>query len=158
MLSSSLSMLSGEIYLRLKLYLVVKISSNIVTELCCQVCVLSMMFCRSAAVCWHCKWLCNQETPRRTMWFDFNSGRPTWDIKIFFTFDFHILYIGARIISCRCIPIERFSVLTQAIETVFKIVGLRYKIQNGGDIDTDYRKPEHAFSKVGRSVIGWRSG
>ena len=42
-----LSMLSGEIYLRLKPYLVVKISSDIVTEHCCQVCVLSMMFCRS---------------------------------------------------------------------------------------------------------------
>ena len=40
-------MLSGEIYLRLKLYLVVKISSDIVTEHCCQVCALSMMFCRS---------------------------------------------------------------------------------------------------------------
>ena len=49
--SSLLSMLSSEIYLRLKPYLVVKISSDIVTEHCCQVCVLSMMFCRSAAVC-----------------------------------------------------------------------------------------------------------
>ena len=47
LLSSLLSMLSGEIYLRLKLYLVVKISSDIVTEHCCQVCALSMMFCRS---------------------------------------------------------------------------------------------------------------
>ena len=47
LLSSSLSMLSGEILLRLKPYLVVKISSDIVTEHCCQVCVLSMMFCRS---------------------------------------------------------------------------------------------------------------
>ena len=47
LLSSSLLMLSGEIYLRLKPYLVVKVSSDIVTEHCCQVCVLSMMFCRS---------------------------------------------------------------------------------------------------------------
>ena len=39
--------LGGEIYLKLKPYLVVKISSDIVTEHCCQVCVLSMMFCRS---------------------------------------------------------------------------------------------------------------
>ena len=31
-------------------------------------------------------------TPRRTMWFDFNYGRPTWYIKIFFTFDFHMLH------------------------------------------------------------------
>ena len=40
-----LSMLSGEIYLRFKSYLVVEISSDIVTQHCCQVCVLSMMFC-----------------------------------------------------------------------------------------------------------------
>ena len=42
-------------------YFVVKISSDIVTEHCCQVCVLSMMFCRSVAVCWHGKWLRNQQ-------------------------------------------------------------------------------------------------
>ena len=34
----------------MKPYLVVKISSDIVTECCCQVCVLSMMFCRSVTV------------------------------------------------------------------------------------------------------------
>ena len=44
-----LLMLSGEIYLRLKPYLVVKISSDIVTKHCCQVCVLSMMF--SSLIC-----------------------------------------------------------------------------------------------------------
>ena len=47
----SLSMLfnqhSGAINPRSKSYLVVKISSDIVTEHCCQVCVLPMMFCRS---------------------------------------------------------------------------------------------------------------
>ena len=37
--------LSGEFCLRLKPYWVVKISSDVVTEHCCQVCVLSMMFC-----------------------------------------------------------------------------------------------------------------
>ena len=42
-----LSMFSGEIYLRLKPDLVVNISSDIVTEHCCQVCVLFVMFCRS---------------------------------------------------------------------------------------------------------------
>ena len=47
LLSSSLSILSSEIYLILKPYLIVKISSDIVTEHCCQVCVLSMMFCCS---------------------------------------------------------------------------------------------------------------
>ena len=42
-----LSMLSGEICLGLKPYLVVEISSDIVTEHCCQLYVLSMMFCCS---------------------------------------------------------------------------------------------------------------
>ena len=88
LLSSLLSMLSGEIYLRFKLYLVVKISSDIVIEHCCQVCVLSMMFCRSAAVCWHGKWWHNQqETPRSAHVAWLSCGRPTWDIK-------NILYIS----------------------------------------------------------------
>ena len=43
-----LSMLTDAISLRLKSHLVVKISSDIVTEHCCQVCVLFMMFCRSS--------------------------------------------------------------------------------------------------------------
>ena len=72
LLSSSLSMLSGEIYLRLKPYLVVKISHDIVTKHCCQVCVLSMMFCRSD--CRQCADMVSdcaiRETHRRTMWFD----------------------------------------------------------------------------------------
>ena len=41
------SMFSGEFCLRLKPYLVVKIASDVLTEHCCQVCVLAMMFCRS---------------------------------------------------------------------------------------------------------------
>ena len=62
-------------------YLVVKISSDIVTEHWCQVCVLSMMFCHSVAVCSHGKWLRNQqETPRSTH-VDLNCGRPMWDIR-----------------------------------------------------------------------------
>ena len=83
---------------RIKPYLVVKISSDIVTEHCCQVCVLSMMFCRSVAVCWHGKWLRNQqETPRSTN-VDLNCGRPTWDIKILFTshrcYNYFMLYFS----------------------------------------------------------------
>ena len=43
---------SSTIYLRLKPHLV-KISSDIVTEYSCQVCILSMMFCRSdRRLCW----------------------------------------------------------------------------------------------------------
>ena len=37
----------GAIYLGSKSYLFSKISSDIMTKHCCQVCVLSMMFCRS---------------------------------------------------------------------------------------------------------------
>ena len=53
---------SGEIYLRLKPYLVVRIASDVLTEHCCQICVLAMMFCRSdcrlcAGMCG--KWLRN---------------------------------------------------------------------------------------------------
>ena len=130
LLSSLLSIFSGEIYLRLKPYLVVKISSDIVTKHCCQVCVLSMMFCRSAAVSWHGKWLRNQqESPRSTHVVWLSCGRPTWDIKIFFTFHFHILHqqrhIGARIISC-CISIKKDSPCwPRQSKTVSKIVGLR---------------------------------
>ena len=41
------SMFSGEFCLRLKPYLVVKIASDVLTEHCCQVCILAMMFYRS---------------------------------------------------------------------------------------------------------------
>ena len=41
------SMFSGEFCLRLKLYLVVRIASDVLTEHYCQVCILAMMFCRS---------------------------------------------------------------------------------------------------------------
>ena len=72
-------MLSGEIYLRLKPYLVVEISSDIVTEHCCQSMrsVYDVLPLRLPAMCWHGKWLRNLETSRWTMW----SARPTWDIK-----------------------------------------------------------------------------
>ena len=69
-----LFMLSDEIYLRLKPSLVVKISSDIVTEHYCQVCILSMMFCRSG--CRLCAGMCgkslsNQEAFRSITLFDF---------------------------------------------------------------------------------------
>ena len=40
------SMSSGEFCLRFKPYLVVKIASDVLTEHCCEVCVVAMMFCR----------------------------------------------------------------------------------------------------------------
>ena len=56
----------GAIYVRSKSYLVFKISSDIMTKHCCQVCALSMMFCRSDSrlcwPCWHGKWWRNRET------------------------------------------------------------------------------------------------
>ena len=51
------SMFSGEFCLRLKPYLVVKIASDVLTQHCCQVCVLAMMFCRSdCRLCAGMKW------------------------------------------------------------------------------------------------------
>ena len=102
----------GAIYLRSKSYLVFKISSDIMTKHCCQVCVLSMMFCRSdSRLCadmvsdgtigkleYHVVWLHSDRPMREMIW------------KIFFTFDFHILpqqrHIGDRIIPCHCISIK----------------------------------------------------
>ena len=69
-----LSMLSGKIYLRLNLYLVVKISFDIVTKHCCQVCVLSMMFCRSdCRLCADMVSDCaiRNSSDQSTTWFDF---------------------------------------------------------------------------------------
>ena len=87
------SMFSGEFCLRLKPYLVVKIASDVLTEHCCQVCVLDMMFCRSdcrpcAGMCG--KWLRNKllVTAYHAFWsVDTPTGQHgIW--KIFFTFDF----------------------------------------------------------------------
>ena len=89
------SMFSGEFCLRLKPYLVVKIASDVLTEHCCQVCVLAMMFCcsdcrRCAGMCG--KWLRNQgnSSYQRTTCFGLLTlWHGIW--KIFLTFDFHIL-------------------------------------------------------------------
>ena len=92
LLSSSLLMPRGEIYLRLKPYLVVKIASDVLTEHCCQVCVLAMIFCRSdcrlcAGHVSDCAITENSSiasVPRvLACW---HSDRPTWDMK-------NILYI-----------------------------------------------------------------
>ena len=68
--------------LRLKPYLVVKIASDVLTEHCCQVCVLAMMFCRSD--CQLCACVVSDCVPRvLACW---HSHRPTWGMK-------YILYI-----------------------------------------------------------------
>ena len=70
--------------LRLKPYLVVKIASDVLTEHCCQICVLAMKICRSdcrlcAGMC--VKWLRNQETSVLRVLACWTSDRPTWDMK-----------------------------------------------------------------------------
>ena len=93
------SMFSGEFCLRLKPYLVVEIAIDVLTEHCCQVCILVIMFRRSD--CWHVWYVIAQSgkllVPRyqRTTCFGlltcWHSDRPHGIWKMFFTFDFHIL-------------------------------------------------------------------
>ena len=52
------SMFSGEFCLRLKPYLVVEIAPDVLTEHCCQVCVLVMMFCHPD--CQLCAGMCGK--------------------------------------------------------------------------------------------------
>ena len=93
-LSMPFSKHCGAIYLRSKSYLVFEISSDILTKHCCQVCVLSMMFCRSDSwlcwPCWHGKWWRNREN-LSTTWFDTPTGqRGKWyekySLRLIFTF------------------------------------------------------------------------
>ena len=115
-----LSMLSGEFCLRLKPYLVVKISSDVVTEHCCQVCFLAMMFCHSncrlcAGMCG--KWLRNQETPCTT-WFGLltlrqaNMGYEKYSLHLIFKFylnrDTSVLELFPAVVF----QLKKFSVST----------------------------------------------
>ena len=105
-------MLSGEICLRLKPYLVVKISSDIVTKHCCQVCVLSMMFCRSDCrlcadmVVSDCATIRKLAVPRGLTLRQANVGYEKYYLHLIFPF-YHNRYIGARINPCRCISIKK---------------------------------------------------
>ena len=71
---------SCEIYLRLKTYLLVEISSDIVTKHCCQYAFCLWCFATPTAGKWlrHGKWLHNQETPWRIMWFDLTQAGQRW--------------------------------------------------------------------------------
>ena len=93
-LSMPFSQHCGAIYLRSKSYLVFKISSDIMTKHCCQVCVLSMMFCRSdSRLCSgadHDKWWRNREN-LSTAWFDTLTGQcrkwhEKYSLLLIFTF------------------------------------------------------------------------
>ena len=94
------SMFSCEFCLRLKPYLVVKIASDVLTEHCCQVCILAMMFCCSdcrlcADMCGN--WLRNQgnSSYQRTTCFGLltlwqsqvNLGYEKYSLHLIFTFD-----------------------------------------------------------------------
>ena len=126
LLSSSLAMLSSEIYLRLKPYLVVEISSDIVTEHCCQVCVLSMMFCRS-----YCR-LCADMVSDCAIWKLLGEPcgppgqRGIWKYSSHLIFTFYP-YRDKSVLELFHVVVfqwKTFSVLTQAIKTFSKIVGL----------------------------------
>ena len=88
---------SGEFCLRLKPYLVVEIASDVLTEHCCQVCILAMMFCCSdcrLCACMCGKWLRNQGNSlyQRTTCFGLltlrqaNMGYEKYSLQLIFTF------------------------------------------------------------------------
>ena len=166
-LSMPFSQHCGAIYLRSKSYLVFKISSDIMTKHCCQVCVLSMMFCRSDSrlcwPCWHGKWWRNREN-LSTTWFDTPTGqRGKWyekySLRLIFTFYLN-RHIGDGIIPCRCISIKTkilpcsvdpFQYWQHRNRLPLKLLDCAgdcgRAIQNDVDIDTYYCK---------RKLISWR--
>ena len=142
-----LSMLTGEIYLRLKSHVIVKISSHIVTEHCCRVCVLSTMFCRSD--CRSCADMVSDCRIRKVLGVprgltplrQANVGYEKYSLHLIF----HILpeqrHIGARIISCRCISIKKILRVDPS-KLSLKLCDCGRMIRNGVHIDTYYRKPK----------------
>ena len=89
---------NGGIWWCLWHYSVVNESNNFFSEAMCtqlRICIqgatpMDVLPLWLLAVCWHGKWLHNQETPRCTTWFDTPTDQ-CGVCKIFFTFDFHIL-------------------------------------------------------------------
>ena len=151
------------IYLRSKSYLVFKISSDIMTKHCCQVCVLSMMFCRSDSrlcwPCWHGKWLCNQEN-LSTTWFDTPTGQrgklcKKYSLRLIFTF-----YLNRETSLIESFPVVAFKkkenipcwpIYWQHQNRLLKLLDCAgdcgRAIQNDVDIDTFHCKPV---------LISWR--
>ena len=154
-LSMRFNQYSVSIYLRWKSYLVVKISSDIVTEHWCQVGILSMMsllLWLLWSVCWHGKWLCNQET-----WVPYglislqqaNVGNDMkkYSLHLIFTFylnrDTSVLELFPVIVFQKkksqwglCWPIYLQSKLS------LKLLVCSWKIKNDVHIITYYCKPE----------------
>ena len=94
------SMFSGEFCLRLKPYLVVKIASDVLTEYCCQVCVLAMMFCRSdCRLCAGMKWkviaqsaAIRKRTSVPRVLACWHSDRPTCDMMSHEKYSLHLIF------------------------------------------------------------------
>ena len=99
----------------MKPYLVVKISSDLVTEHCCQVCILSMMFCCSVAVCWHGIDCAISRKLLGVPTWQANVGYEKYYLHLIFTFgvdrDTSVLELF-HIVSQQ----KKFAMLTQAIE------------------------------------------
>ena len=146
-------MLSGEIYLRLKPYLVVEISSDIVTEHCCQVCVLSMMFCRS-----DCR-LCADMVSDCAIWklFGEQCGPPgqrgiqKYSSHLIFTFYTNRDKSVLELFHVVVFQWQRFSVLTgwpRQSKSSLKLLNYGRKIQNDVHIMTinQHYSVSYAFS------------
>ena len=118
----------GASYLRSKSYLVFIISSDIMTKHCCQICVLSMMFCRSdsrmcADMVSDCAirktWVPRGLTTLRQA----NVGNEKYSLHLIFTF---YLNRDTSVIELCPVVVFQYRVdpFTGNIETVSKIVGL----------------------------------
>ena len=109
------SMFSGEFWLRLKPYLVVRIASDVLTKHYCQVCIMAMMFCRSdcrlcAGMCG--KWLRNQGNSSYqcttcfgllTLWHS-NMGYQKYSLHLIFT-----LYLNRNTLVLELFPVVVFQ-------------------------------------------------
>ena len=109
---------SSAICLRLKSYLVVKISSDIVNEHCCQVGVLSKMFCHSDCRLCDYKHISDcaiKKLEYHMVWL--HPDRSTWEMiwrNILYIWLSHFTliwerHISARVIPCHCISINKDS-------------------------------------------------
>ena len=143
------AMLSGEVYLILKPYLVVQISSDIVTEHCCQVCVLSVVFCRSDCRLDMVSDFAIREPRGLTCRVWLNSGRPTRDIKYssHFIFKFYINRDTSVLELFHVVVFQQKYSPCWPRQSSLKLLACGRKIHNDVHIDTYYCKPE---------LISWR--
>ena len=149
--------------LRLKPYLVVKISSDIVTEPCCPVCLLSVIFCRSdcrlcADMVSDCA-ICGNSLENHVVWL--NLGRPTWDIKIFFTFDFYQrpFWLTGVVIACVSVCVSVCQLLLVRMIT-HKNINLREAANQraaSNHVTPMWQSNASEFSKLQYFEIRWSS-